>query len=137
MFISCLKLHSVGWQHPPHMLLSRDLHPEVPQDQCCTCAMVAVGGHIRGVLAIADAIKPEARGVVAALAQLGHVCHMVTGDNWRVARAISAQLGIINVSAECLPAAKAAKIRVRASLKQRGAVQQLDAWWRGCMTIGH
>ena len=75
--------------------------------------MVAVGSSIMAVVAIADAIKPEARGVVAALAQKGHVCHMVTGDNWRVARAISAQLGIINVSAECLPAAKAAKLRVR------------------------
>ena len=75
--------------------------------------MVAVGGQLRGVFAIADALKPEARGVVAALAQQGITCHLVTGDNWRVARAVSAQLGIINVTAECLPAAKAAKIRVR------------------------
>lgn len=74
--------------------------------------MLAVGSGIVAVLAITDPIKPEARGVVAALAKRGIVCHLVTGDNWRVARAISSQLGIINVSAECLPGAKAAKIRV-------------------------
>lgn len=81
------------------------------EDQCCTCVMVAVGGSLAGVLAISDPIKAEARGVVAALSQRGFQCHMVTGDNWRVARAISSQLGLVNVSAECLPAAKAAKIR--------------------------
>lgn len=83
------------------------------QDQCCTCVIFAIGSTITAVLAISDPIKPEARGVVSALGQRGIACHMVTGDNWRVARAISSQLGIINVMAECLPAAKATRIRVR------------------------
>lgn len=83
--------------------------------------MVAVGGSLAGVLAISDPIKAEARGVVAALSQRGFQCHMVTGDNWRVARAISSQLGLVNVSAECLPAAKAAKIRVRCQSMQYSA----------------
>ncbi|KAK9809274.1 hypothetical protein WJX73_000048 [Symbiochloris irregularis] len=81
------------------------------EDQCCTCVILAIGSTITAVLAISDPIKPEARGVVAALGKRGIACHMVTGDNWRVARAISSQLGIINVMAECLPAAKAARIR--------------------------
>ena len=44
--------------------------------------MVAVGGAVAAALAIADPLKPEARGVVAALAQRGLAVHLVTGDNW-------------------------------------------------------
>ena len=74
--------------------------------------MVGVGEALAGVLAIKDPLKPEARGVVAALHQAGMACHLVTGDNWRTARSIAEQLGIINVTAECLPAGKAEKIKV-------------------------
>ena len=74
--------------------------------------MVGVGEGLAGVLAIKDPLKPEARGVVAALHQAGMACHLVTGDNWRTARSIAEQLGIINVTAECLPAGKAEKIKV-------------------------
>ncbi|KAK9840963.1 hypothetical protein WJX81_002856 [Elliptochloris bilobata] len=79
--------------------------------ECCTCVMVAVGGAVAAALAIADPLKPEARGVVAALARRGLAVHLVTGDNWRTARAVASQLAIINVCAECLPASKASKIR--------------------------
>jgi hypothetical protein len=86
------------------------------QASCCTCIVVAVGGSVRAVLAITDPLKPEARGVVAALARRGLSVHLVTGDNWRTARAIAEQLAIINVCAECLPGAKADKIRVPSTL---------------------
>ena len=75
--------------------------------------MVAIGGQIAGVLAISDPLKAEARGVVAALHLMGITCHLVTGDNWRTARAIAEQLAIPNVCAECLPSAKADKIKVQ------------------------
>lgn len=74
--------------------------------------MVAISGAIAAVLAVTDPLKPEARGVVAALAQRGLAVHLVTGDNWRTARAIAEQLAIVNVCAECLPGAKADKIKV-------------------------
>ena len=74
--------------------------------------MVAVSGSILAVLAVTDPLKPEARGVVAALARRGLAVHLVTGDNWRTARAIAEQLAIVNVCAECLPGAKADKIKV-------------------------
>ena len=35
---------------------------------------------------------------------------MVTGDNWTTARIVAAELGIINVMAEVLPAGKADKV---------------------------
>ena len=91
----------------------------IEQAECCTCVMVAVSGRIAAALAIADPLKPEARGVVAALARRGLAVHLVTGDNWRTARAVASQLAIINVTAECLPANKAAKIRVRCSCPWR------------------
>lgn len=74
--------------------------------------MVALSGTIVAVLAVTDPLKPEARGVVAALAKRGLAVHLVTGDNWRTARAIAEQLAIVNVCAECLPGAKADKIKV-------------------------
>ena len=74
--------------------------------------MVAVGGSLAAVLAISDPLKPEARGVISALHVMGITCHLVTGDNWRTARAIAEQLAILNVSAECLPGAKSSKIKV-------------------------
>jgi cation transport ATPase len=82
------------------------------QGSCCTCIMVAISGTIVAVLAVTDPLKPEARGVVAALARRGLAVHLVTGDNWRTARAIAEQLAIVNVCAECLPGAKADKIKV-------------------------
>ena len=90
------------------------LRPARPylQASCCTCIMVAVSGAILAVLAVTDPLKPEARGVVAALARRGLAVHLVTGDNWRTARAIAEQLAIVNVCAECLPGAKADKIKV-------------------------
>jgi hypothetical protein len=39
------------------------------QDRGCSCILMAVGRTLVGVLAVMDPIKPEARGVVAALHQ--------------------------------------------------------------------
>lgn len=73
--------------------------------------MVAVHSTLLGVLSVMDPIKPEARGVVAALHHMGIQCLMLTGDNWRTARTIAEQLGINGVLAEVLPAGKAKKIK--------------------------
>ena len=44
------------------------------------------------------------------LRSMGLQCYMVTGDNWTTARIVAAELGIINVMAEVLPAGKADKV---------------------------
>ena len=82
------------------------------QDRGCSCVLIAVHHTLVGILAVMDPIKPEARGVVAALYQMGIQCVMLTGDCWRTARAIAEQLGISTVVAEVLPAGKVAKIKV-------------------------
>ncbi|EFN54171.1 hypothetical protein CHLNCDRAFT_135599 [Chlorella variabilis] len=76
-----------------------------------TCVLVAVQQALVGVVAVMDPIKPEARGVVAALHQMGMHCVLLTGDNWRTARSIGDQLGITTVFAEVLPAGKVEKVQ--------------------------
>ena len=79
---------------------SRLLHIAVLQETAArarTCVLVAVGGTLVGALAVADPIKPESGGVIAALHQMRIECHLVTGDNWGTANAIAAELGITQV----------------------------------------
>ena len=80
-----------------------------------TVVLVAAGGALRGLVAAADRLRPEAPATVAALRQLGLELVMLTGDSRRVAEAIAGEAGIARVLAEVLPAAKAAEIdRLRA-----------------------
>ncbi len=73
----------------------------------------------RGLIAVADTLKPAAPGAVAALQGMGIDVVMVTGDNEATARAIAAQVGIGRVLAGVLPSGKAAEI---ARLQAEGRV---------------
>ncbi|MEB3327628.1 MAG: heavy metal translocating P-type ATPase [Candidatus Sericytochromatia bacterium] len=76
-----------------------------------TPVVLADARGVRGVLAIADAPKPEAAGVIRALRARGLEVVMVTGDRARTARAVAATLGIERVLAEVRPAEKAAHVQ--------------------------
>ncbi|MFI6366709.1 heavy metal translocating P-type ATPase [Nocardia sp. NPDC050630] len=69
---------------------------------------VAVGwdGKARGVLVVADAVKPTSAEAISQLQALGLTPIMLTGDNTAAAKAIAAQVGIDEVIAEVLPADK-------------------------------
>ena len=67
--------------------------------------VVAVGwsGRARGLLMVADSVKPTSAEAVSLLKRLGLTPIMVTGDNAAVARAVAAQVGINEVIAGVLP----------------------------------
>lgn len=68
--------------------------------------VVLVGNHDRidGLIALADAPRPEAQHVLQRLRRLGiHEQIMLTGDHERVARRIGATLGIDRIEAGLLP----------------------------------
>lgn len=69
---------------------------------------VAVGwdGHARGVLVVADAIKPTSKQAVTELRALGLTPVMLTGDNEAAAKKIAADVGIDEVFAGVLPQGK-------------------------------
>ena len=76
-----------------------------------TAFYVGWDGAVRGVLAVADTVKPEAARAVATLHELGLRTAMITGDNARTAAAIAGPLGISRVLAEVMPEDKVAEIR--------------------------
>ncbi len=76
-----------------------------------TVLVVNVDGRCAGLLAVADAVKPDSAPAVAALKGLGLKVRMVTGDNARTARAVAARVGIDEVVSEVLPADKARIVR--------------------------
>lgn len=74
---------------------------------------VAVGwdGRARGVLVIADTVKPTSAEAVRLFKRLGLTPVLLTGDNQAVANRIAAEVGIDHVVAETLPADKVAAVR--------------------------
>jgi P-type Cu+ transporter len=76
-----------------------------------TAVVVAWEGQVRGLLVVADAVKPTSAEAVASLKALGLHTVLLTGDNGTTARAVAADVGIDDVIAGVLPADKAAVIR--------------------------
>ncbi|MFI7577702.1 heavy metal translocating P-type ATPase [Micromonospora sp. NPDC049497] len=71
-----------------------------------TAVLAGWDGRARGILAVADVVKPTSRTAVARLRDLGLTPVLLTGDNTTVARAVAAEVGIDEVIAEVLPADK-------------------------------
>ncbi|MEW1639646.1 heavy metal translocating P-type ATPase [Streptomyces sp. NPDC093801] len=76
-----------------------------------TAVLVAWDGEARGVLTVADAVKPTSAEAVARLRALGLTPVLLTGDNRAVAETVAREVGIDEVIAEVLPQDKVDVVR--------------------------
>ena len=104
---------------------SQHLSPDVAAAKAAAEAegktVVAVGwdGQARGILVVADAVKPTSAEAIQGLKGLGLTPVLLTGDNEAVAKRIAAEVGIDQVIAEVLPKDK---VDVVARLQGEGKV---------------
>ena len=99
-----------GWLLPDRLAVAI----ETAQDEGRTAVVAGWDGAVRGVLVVADTVKPTSARAVVQLRDLGLTPVLLTGDNAAAAHAIAGQVGITNethgdpgqVIAEVLPAGK-------------------------------
>src|SRR5256886_407594 len=73
-----------------------------------TAVFAGWDGQVRGLLAVADTIKPTSAEAIARLRRMGLQPVLLTGDNEAAARAVASAVGIDEVIAGVLPAGKVA-----------------------------
>ncbi len=77
-----------------------------------TVMVVALDGEPRGLVAVADVVRPEAHTALLALRRIGvKETVMLTGDNARVAAHIARQVGLSDFRADLMPEDKLKAIR--------------------------
>ncbi|HET9254091.1 MAG TPA: heavy metal translocating P-type ATPase, partial [Pseudonocardiaceae bacterium] len=84
-----------------------------------TVIAVAWDGQVRGLVSVADTVKPGSAAAVRQLRELGLNPVLLTGDNEIVARAVAAEVGIDSVIAGVLPEGKVEQVR---QLQRQGRV---------------
>jgi Cu2+-exporting ATPase len=105
-----VKVVSPGFLHEQNINLT-DKRVEPLQAQGKTVVFVLVDGKLKGAIALADIVRPEAKQAIDALKALNIRCMMLTGDNKATAKWVSDQLGLDEYFAEVLPQDKAAKVK--------------------------
>jgi len=84
------------------------------QDEGKTVMVVAVDGQLAGLVAVADTVKASSATAIEQMHRQHLRVVMITGDNWRTARAIARQVGLDpehEVAAEVMPGGKADAVR--------------------------
>jgi len=89
------------------------------EQQGRTVLWLVLGGQVQALIAVADQVREKSPEAVALLKELNVKIVMLTGDNGRVARAVSSKLGIDEYAAEVEPAEKS---RVVVKFKATGGV---------------
>jgi Cu+-exporting ATPase len=88
-------------------------------EQGQTPVLIALGGRIAAVFAIADQVKPSSRRAIDDMKQMGLNLVLLTGDHQRTAEAIAKQIGIGSVVAGVLPEGKVGEVQ---RLQQEGRI---------------
>ena len=76
-----------------------------------TPMIIAIDKEIKGIIAVADTIKPSSKKAVEVLHNMGITVAMLTGDNKNTANAIGRQVGIDKIIAEVMPEHKAEEVQ--------------------------
>ncbi len=105
-----IKVVSPGFLREQNIAMT-DARVEQLQGQGKTVVFVLVDGALKGAMALADIIRPEAKQAIAELTEMKIRCMMLTGDNHAVAKWVSDQVGLDEYFAEVLPQDKAAKVK--------------------------
>lgn len=71
-----------------------------------TPLVIVVDNQLSGIIAVADAIKPDSAQAIAAMQKKGQEVWMATGDNEKTANAVAKTVGITHVVSGILPAQK-------------------------------
>ena len=101
-------LESERAQSVPAVLAGRAAEAEAAGQ---TAVFAGWDGQVRGVLIVADTIKPTSAEAIRTLRGMGLRPVLLTGDNERAARAVADAVGIDEVIAGVLPAGKAAAVK--------------------------
>ena len=113
-------------EHGQYLDLTSETIPRL-QAEGKTVVLVGTETELKGVVAVADTVRPEAAWVVDRLHDLGvDRVAMLTGDNERTARAIGERVGVDEVRAELLPDEKVAAVRELAAETEGGVAMVGD-----------
>ena len=83
---------------------------------------IAIDNEFKGLIAVADVVKPTSKAAIEKLHSMHIKTAMITGDNKKTAMAIARQVGIDTVFADVLPADKASTIKNLQDLGQKVAM---------------
>lgn len=84
-----------------------------------TVVFVIIDDEVKGAIALADIIRSESKQAISKLKEMGIRCMMLTGDNSKVAKWVSDQIGLDEYFAEVLPHEKSEKIK---EVQSRGLI---------------
>jgi len=103
-----------GWLTDEHGLAippDLDGRAREAEERGQTATFASWDGQVRGLLIVADTIKPTSPAAITRLHRLGLTPVLLTGDNERAAREVARQAGIDEVIAGVLPAGKVDAIK--------------------------
>lgn len=105
-------LGTAAWLEQHQVKVDQAVHAQATTlaAQGKTVVYVALSASLIGLMAVKDALRPDAKATVEALKTMGLQVVLLTGDRSSTASAIAAELNLDAVLAEVLPDGKAAKI---------------------------
>ncbi len=114
--------------------LALEVQADALEDQGKTVVFLADGEQVLGLLAVADAVKPQSRAAVAELSALDVKTALLSGDNERTVRAIAYAVGVRDARAGQLPEDK---LRVLRDLSAEGPVAMVGDGINDAPALAH